>query len=323
MNNLISVLVPVYNGMKYLPSLVEAFKRQTYKNFEVIFIDDFSNDGSYQFLQNISASDGRFKTYKRDTKGGNAVKGIEYGLPYCKGDWYWYITQDDDKMEDDFLDKVLSKAIKTNADIVIPNFIFDGYNKSIVLPPKILPPSGYDYESFISARQAFFLSLNWTIHGRLFRRMSIVRKAGMDSKYYNSCEYYERKTFLFADKIVFCNVNTYYRVDNPNAITKKINYFTFEVLATNVRLLHLLIEYNFGSEEIDYYLKHLVCDIGNWRKTFMENKTSFNQEQQKYIKNIIKRAQTEVVLISLKRLNFHNAWRVIRSIRGIYRRKLI
>ena len=47
----ISVLVPVYNVMPYIERCFNSIKNQTYKNLEVIFVDDCSTDGSLQFLE--------------------------------------------------------------------------------------------------------------------------------------------------------------------------------------------------------------------------------------------------------------------------------
>ena len=49
--DLISVIIPVFNGEKYLPTCLNTLKAQTYKNIEFIFVDDGSSDSSYSLIK--------------------------------------------------------------------------------------------------------------------------------------------------------------------------------------------------------------------------------------------------------------------------------
>lgn len=60
---LISIIIPVFNVKDYVAELAKCFLHQTYRNFEVLWIDDWSTDGSLEKLQ--SYSDKRFRCYKR------------------------------------------------------------------------------------------------------------------------------------------------------------------------------------------------------------------------------------------------------------------
>ena len=62
---LVSIVVPVYNGEKYLEETLNVLKNQTYKNFEVIMVDDISTDNSVQILEKFANEDERFKLIKR------------------------------------------------------------------------------------------------------------------------------------------------------------------------------------------------------------------------------------------------------------------
>ena len=76
---LVSIVVPVYNGEKYLEETLNILKNQTYKNFEVIMVDDISTDNSVQILEKFANEDERFKLIKRKTwisVAGNCLHGI-------------------------------------------------------------------------------------------------------------------------------------------------------------------------------------------------------------------------------------------------------
>ena len=48
---LVSIQVPIYNAEKYIPKLIDCLSNQTYKNIEVVLVEDFSTDNSYQLLK--------------------------------------------------------------------------------------------------------------------------------------------------------------------------------------------------------------------------------------------------------------------------------
>lgn len=70
----ISVLLPVYNAGEYLPECLESLRKQTYKNLQIIAIDDHSKDNSYALLRNFKKSFKALEVYKNKKR---------YGLPIC------------------------------------------------------------------------------------------------------------------------------------------------------------------------------------------------------------------------------------------------
>ena len=270
--------MPVYNAIDYLPETIKSLQAQTYANLEIISIDDLSTDLTFEYMQKIAACDSRFFVKRRETKGGNAVKALEYSLPYCHGEYYFFMSHDD-LMDVDFIEKCVNKAIETQADIVVPNLIL--YQGT---PSKVkygLYPVNDDYLQVIDGHKGFYLSLSWALHGNSFKSMKLVREIGVKAEYYNSCEFFGRKTYLYANKIVFCDTYFYYRQNNPNAITKKLNYFTIDVLTTDIMLYELLLENNYTRTERINRLWQL-CGIYSSYKLLYRN-TKFKSSDQKYI----------------------------------------
>ena len=87
-------------------------------DFEVIFVDDHSTDERQQIIEQQSNLDNRFKILKMPQKGGNAVKGIKYGLPYCKGKFFFYMSQDD-FIDSDALEKLVKTVEMKDADALL------------------------------------------------------------------------------------------------------------------------------------------------------------------------------------------------------------
>ena len=219
-NPIISVLIPVYNGENFLKRAIESLQDQSFKDFEVVCVDDFSTDGSLEFLLNCAAKDSRIKVIKRKTKGGDASKGISYGLPYCSGNWFFYMSQDD-FISKDCLKICLDRVIETGSDICIPNIVFYSDNE-LKRDPVITPPND-DYNQLIPGHDAFVQNVIYKIGGFGLRNMKLVKSVGQDDKYYDSCDKSMALQFFYANKISFCNESFFYRQDNLNAITKSFS----------------------------------------------------------------------------------------------------
>lgn len=89
-----SVIVGMYNHLKYLPKLIESLENQTFKDFEVIFCDDVSNDGTKEFFENkIFGFDWKYKCLKKK-KGMRLAKNINQGIKEATGEYCVFIMSD-------------------------------------------------------------------------------------------------------------------------------------------------------------------------------------------------------------------------------------
>ena len=125
---LVSVIVPNFNHEKYLRQRLETIYNQTYKNFEVILLDDNSNDGSLKILREFQ------ERHKNNThliinekNSGNVFRQWQKGIDAAHGDLIW-IAESDDYAEENFLDELVNsfsdEAIKLA--FVRTDFIQDG-----------------------------------------------------------------------------------------------------------------------------------------------------------------------------------------------------
>ena len=93
MDNLISVIIPVYNSERYLNKCIDSILHQTYRNLEVICIDDGSTDHSVEIVKEYVFKDKRVKLYRNEAKGVSAAR--NYGLDKCKGQYVMFVDSDD------------------------------------------------------------------------------------------------------------------------------------------------------------------------------------------------------------------------------------
>lgn len=101
-DELISVIVPVYNGENYISTFMNMLKRQTIQNFEVVLIDDGSTDNSLEKL-NVSMDD-RCLVFHQENKGVSAARNL--GIKKAHGDMFIF-PDIDDAITDDYLEKLV------------------------------------------------------------------------------------------------------------------------------------------------------------------------------------------------------------------------
>lgn len=114
MNPLISVIVPIYNVEKYLARCVDSIVNQTYKNLEIILVDDGSPDRCPQMCDDYAEKDGRIKVVHK--KNGGLSDARNAGMAVATGKYISFIDSDD-YVSDDFFECLLDVMNKENSDI--------------------------------------------------------------------------------------------------------------------------------------------------------------------------------------------------------------
>lgn len=128
MDNLISVIVPVYNVEKYLEKCVNSIIKQSYKNLEIILVDDGSTDNSGKICDEFALKDNRIKVIHKENGGLSSAR--NKALEIAKGEYIGFVDSDDYISEDMY--ETLYKVIKGNeADISIVSF-YEEYNGKII-----------------------------------------------------------------------------------------------------------------------------------------------------------------------------------------------
>ncbi len=93
MANLISVILPVYNGVPYLDEAIKSILSQTYSNFEFIIINDGSTDNSLEIINRHKSTDDRIKVISRENRG--LIASLNEGIEKSEGTYIARIDQDD------------------------------------------------------------------------------------------------------------------------------------------------------------------------------------------------------------------------------------
>lgn len=110
----ISVVLPVYNGEKYLAEAIDSILSQTFKEFELIVIDDGSTDKTLSILNDYEIKDSRISIISRENKG--LVETLNEGIDFSRGEWIARMDADDIALPHRF-ERQLECLKETHADI--------------------------------------------------------------------------------------------------------------------------------------------------------------------------------------------------------------
>ena len=170
----VSIIAPVYNMEKYIHQFLDSVIKQTYKNIEIILVDDGSKDGSGEILDDYAQKDERIKVIHKQNAGVSMARND--GISIATGD-YFYIVDSDDWLEKNAVELLMKRVVETGADVIIAdNFIsfesgretiakkfdneFTSHDKEMIVTlQKTVLFSGY--APYHKASQEFEISAMW------------------------------------------------------------------------------------------------------------------------------------------------------------------
>jgi len=133
-NITISVIVPVYNVEKYLEQSLNSIINQTYKNLEIICVNDGSTDKSLKILKEYEKIDKRIKVLSQNNKGLAATKNA--GMRIATGDYITFVDSDD-FIDLNVYEKCIESIIEYKPDIVVYQIHFEYSKKQRIIESKI------------------------------------------------------------------------------------------------------------------------------------------------------------------------------------------
>lgn len=286
--NIISVIIPMFNEKKNIKNCLDILKNQNSQDFEAIFIDDGSTDGTIELLNKyLNESNIKFdyKVLKQENRG--AAEARKVGIEHSTKDYVIFYDCDDiisSDMISNFYDVFHSHR---DLDILMP----DMYIENKVKEWKKF--AFYTDDIILEPIQCIIESLNgWRVHGCITIKKSIILRSYRDYlkyntdniNYGNNDEVITRLNFSNSLKIMRTN-SKYYYCFNDTSTTKKINekkylainnafilnsiYFKSSLIEASVK--NELIAVVWGSAF--YMIKHRsdLKDIGNWKNDIIES----------------------------------------------------
>lgn len=124
-NNLISIVVPVYNVERHLNRCLDSLKNQTYKNIEIILINDGSTDTSGSICDEYAKNDSRFTVCHKDNNGVSSARNL--GIKKSTGEFVLFVDSDD-WVEKNTIELLVDTANENDCDFVVFEYFVDYLN---------------------------------------------------------------------------------------------------------------------------------------------------------------------------------------------------
>lgn len=214
-NILISIILPVYNAERYIKKCLLSIQNQTYRNLEIIIINDGSEDNSIQICQEIAKDDSRISIHSQSNGGLSSAR--NYGLKLATGD-YVYFLDSDDYIIPTCIEKLLSVLKKYPFADIIQGGV-TGWAQHDIYNKKHLP----DYScnrKWIKKTMLHRKPIPFTAWNKLVK-LDLIHKHQLyfleDIRYEDIVWNYDMAKYI--SSIAFCFDKTYiYNSDNPDSI---------------------------------------------------------------------------------------------------------
>lgn len=251
MDYLVSVIIPCYNVEKYIDRCLESVVGQTYRNLEIILIDDGSTDNTPALCDTWAEKDIRISVIHKKNKGVTAARNT--GIKASKGDYLIFVDSDD-YTELDIVDYLLKLSLENSADVARCGYYYDfddgickeysKYDEKILL----------DYnERLIDLISGDYLS------GVLWNK---IYKRSVVSQFDESFTCSEDLMFNFSIykddiRVVCCDIPKYHYVENGSSIThSKFGYGAFDIIrARNIMLEYFKDDANILPYAQEWYIR--------------------------------------------------------------------
>lgn len=263
---LISVIIPIYNGEKYIKKCVESFVGQSYKNIEIILVNDGSRDNSERIIKQLAAEDDRIVLISQKNAGVSTAR--NRGMDIASGEYVCFADADD-VVSPNYVSYLYDLIRRRDAEISVVsqpvNFVGDGigiFDKDFDSDSRISVYRGID-----AAKDLLYYKIKMSCWSKLFQR-SFLNKH--DIRFHESliCGegfHFCTECFIKARKVAIGYQAIYgYRLDNPNSAMTKFN---IELIRNGLRAIemieHTIDHYNELEGAYHYAKWHTNCDFLN------------------------------------------------------------
>lgn len=293
MENMVSIVVPVYNMGEKLEKCVKSLIAQTYSDIEILLIDDGSKDNSFLVCQQLAQKDNRIKVFQTKNQGAGPAR--NYGIAQAEGR-YIYFPDADDYLEPDAIE-ILEKVMSSNdCDLVV--FGYKRVNQS----GEIQGTKSYeetvfdgdkvrmDYSDFIT------LEAKYSIQGAPWNKFFDLNVIKENKIIYPALRRHQDEAFIarymtYAKKICFISdvLYVYYVNDLKKEWDKyPVDYIDAVTGLFEERKTNILIWHSEDNKTHDLVYREYLCNVIKTLELSFSPKYNFNRKKRlEWIKKII------------------------------------
>lgn len=210
----VSIIVPLYNEEKYISRCIESILQSTYKDFEIILLDDDSCDNSFRICEGYAKKNNNISVYRLNR--GGVSRARNYGLDKATGEYIWFVDGDD-KVYPESLEYLVKGIEENNCELVIGKY---KSNRVDAQSDRIGVCSVEDYAGDFCIGSGFYYNVLWN---KLYRRDIIKQNYIQFSEHISfaedssfNCDY-----LLYCKKVNYIDKVVYYYSDE-NSYNKSV-----------------------------------------------------------------------------------------------------
>lgn len=215
---LVSIIIPVYNAATHVAKCIETVRRQTYRNIEILLVNDGSSDASGPICHMYARVDDRVRVIDKENTGVSATRNL--ALDLAKGD-YIQFADSDDYLRTNATELLVQCAEKTKADLVVAAYYRVSRGKTVAfsfLPDGVVMNQEEFARELMEEPASFYYGVLWN---KLYRA-DIIRRH--DIRCNTALSWSEDFLFnleyiRYADRFAALDEPVYYYVDNKKSIT--------------------------------------------------------------------------------------------------------
>lgn len=169
----VSIIIPLYNRVSLVGQTLDSVINQTYENWEAIVVDDGSNDGSYEYVQDLAQKESRIKVFKRyrEPKGACVCRNI--GIEKSSGDFIIFLDSDDLLAPHCLQQRIQAFLDHQDQDFLV--FPVQYFENEIGDREKIF--FRYFYEDYLTS---FLLQSHWITISPIWKKEAVIQLNGFD-----------------------------------------------------------------------------------------------------------------------------------------------
>lgn len=264
----VSIIIPIYNAEKYLKRCLDSVINQTYKNIEIICINDGSKDNSLNILKEYAKKDRRIIIIDNENKGVSSAR--NEGIKKSTGEYITFVDSDD-WLEVDAVEILYNTILEKNVDVVRSNYYRNfEYEKNECIGNLFdLTNKIYNTKDKHFCTSVIDKLLDDTIQGYvwlLFTKRESVLKTSLFKEDIHLLEdiIFYIELFSKVDNIFFLDKPTYHYYCNVNSCTKSSKYYIrnmYNIIKVNKYMKEILIDSGFSDESVIRKMNTFHCNM--------------------------------------------------------------
>ena len=290
MNPLITVIVPIYNVEKYLDKCVESILNQTYKNLEIILVDDGSPDNCPKMCDDLAKKDSRIKVIHKENGGLSSARNA--GLDVMTGEYVIFIDSDD-YFELNALEVLYNAVVDNNCDMAVGRYVmvYDNEPDKTEFTDKVYLYTNSEYIKSFSIGLNNRSSVNMIISCCKLCKKNVFSDVRFPLNKIHEDEFVIHKICYNCNKIVLVDECLYYYVQRTDSImsNKTINSVRDYAEAMFNRT-EFILHNSYDADAVNAVLFYVMSYIVRW---YFYIKYDYNENElagqlKKYYKKIYK-----------------------------------